>query len=292
MKKYLKILFTGLLVILIGGCQKQGPIELIDSIDDSNIIEISAVSTPVDSTFEPVAFDTSGLLNPHKFYGKLVFRAIRYERAFKSDSVILAEGIFYDKSAPIIQHGRVITYASYDLGNLSVNSNKLTKIPRKLSPLIRDPMGFRYHAVLPYQFSINNKWTASGANPIDSFSVPFTFPSEIKVLNLKPSIVRIGEPLNIKWKCANPIVHLVISAEDEFLPDRIIKPLLHLKIKNTKNGVTIPPKILGLIPWNRHQKFIFTFTSENRIETNISGYPDPVLVHSASIHNIVVGLRQ
>lgn len=291
MTKLSKILILSLISILIFGCQKQGPVELIDDIDDTKLMEVAAISPSFNEAFEPTTIDTTGLIKPHQYYAKMFFTAIRYERPLKTDSVIQAEAIFYKKSEPIIQQGRIIAYPSYDVGNLSVNSDMLKKILRKLGPFLRDTLGFRYHLIKPYQLSSNYEWIGTGKSPIDSFRIPFTFPSEIRVLNLRPSFISVSEPLNIKWKCQNPVINLMISAEDDIPPDRTLKPLLHLKIRNTKGGITIPQKILKALPWNKHQKFIFTFSSENRFVTNISGYPDSVLVHSASIHNIVVSLR-
>ncbi|MDI6767975.1 MAG: hypothetical protein QME52_14235, partial [Bacteroidota bacterium] len=68
--------------------------------------------------------------------------------------------------------------------------------------------------------------------------------------------------------------------------------ILHMKVRNTKGEITLPTKILELLPIRRFQRYLFTITSENRFTMRIEGYPSDVLVQAASIHNVLLGVNQ
>lgn len=296
MKKVTIKIFVTLLFVLLAGCQKPGPVELNDDQDDSNLIDIKSTGSVSDTLFAVSVGDTSGNFGPQysRHYAKLIYQNIRLDRLLRKDSLINFEAIFFDKDNPIKHNNRIISFPSFDVGVLKFNEDVLNKIPRRLIiPLRGDTsIGYRYQLRKNYELTTANKWTATGSGSINAFDISFPPPPTIRVLNLAPRFINLTEPLNIKWECTNRIINIYISGEDGNLPIRTLTPVMHLQIRNQKGEVTIPVKILELIPVKRFSRFAFSFASETSRTERIAGYPEDVLVHSSSIHSIFLNVRQ
>ncbi len=277
------------------GCQKPGPVELIDDEDDSNLIDIKSTGSVSDTLYAVSVGDTSGNFGAQnsRFYAKLIYQSIRFDRLLRKDSLINAEAIFFDKNKPIKHNNRVIAYPSFDVGVVKINEDALNKIPRRIMlPMRGDTLiGYRYQIRKSYELNTVNEWTATGSGSIGTFDIPFTSPPTIRVLNLTPQLINISEPLNIKWDCTNPIINIFISGEAGDLLARKLVPVMHLQIKNKKGEVTIPVKILELIPIKKFSRFVFSFVSESSQQVRIPGYSEEVLVHSSSVHSILLSVR-
>ncbi len=280
-----------ILSFLIGwGCQKQGPVELIDEGDDSKLIQVQPINNSPDSIFTHSGVDSTGIFGNEnaRYFAKMFFSAIRYDRPLKRDSIVQAEAIFLDKSKPVRFNGRLIAYRSFDVGVVRLGNLILNKFVHRV-PLIprRDSIiGYRYQVRSEYVYANNYRWQVTGQSGISPFEIQFNTPPEIRVLNLSPRAIRISEPLNIKWSCTNDFINIVISVESgDGLQHQLI-PILYLRVRNTKGEITIPVKILEMLPIKKFTKYIFTFSSVSKSTATIIGYPDDVLIHSSSIHNI------
>ena len=290
------------IVVLVFGCQKPGSVEIVDEQDDSKYIEVTALGNTNDSIFVSSGIDTTGLisLENSKYFAKMILTGIRYDRTNRFGNIIKtesisAEAIFLDKSKPIQQNGHIMTYPSFDVGNIKINSDSLNKYQRLIRlqmPMVDSVIGYVYRLRKPYNYEQSYLWSADGKDNIDSFQVPFTSANVIQVLNLPPDTIHTSGPLYIKWQCSNPTINIIISGEEDILyGQRKLRPVLNLRIKNNKGEITLPVKILQMIPLKQFQRFLFTFSSESKFITSRSGYPDPVLMYSASIHNILLNLR-
>ncbi|MDI6802633.1 MAG: hypothetical protein QME58_02150 [Bacteroidota bacterium] len=295
MKKMNNKIFVLVIIAFVFGCQKPGPVELIDDKDDSKLIDIMSTGSVSDTLYAVSIGDTSGNFGAQnsRYYAKLIYQSIRFDRLLRKDSLVNAEAIFFDKDSPIKHNNRVIAYPSFDVGVLKINDDALNKFPRRLMiPMQGDTLiGFGYQFRKNYELNTVNKWTATGIGSIGSFDISFSSPPTIRVLNLTPRFIDVSEPLNIKWDCTNPIINIFLSGEDGNLLVRRLVPVMHLQIKNTKGEVTIPPKILELIPIKKFSRFVFSFVSESSRTVRISGYPEDVLVHSSSVHSILLSVR-
>ncbi len=293
MKTFLKITIS--LLLLLNACQKQTPVELVDNTDDSNLINIQTLPPSVDSLYIISGEDSSGNIGMwnSKFFAKMVFQAIRIDRAIKSDSFVIAEAIFFDKNNPIRHNNRTIAYPSFDIGLLRFNNQILNKFQRRIMvPMHGDSaIGYRYHLRNSYEYNYINSWSSSGNDSFPPMEFTINTPAQIRITNLTAGSISVTEPLNIKWNCSNPEINLFISAESGSLLQRQLIPVLHLKIKNTKGEITIPVRILELLPVRKYSRFMFTFTSENKFTREISGYPEKILIYTASVHSIMMNLQ-
>lgn len=284
------------LLILLNACQKQTPVELVDKTDDSNLINIQPLPPSLDSLYLVSDEDSSGnigMLNT-KFFAKLVYQSIRIDRPFRADSFTTAEAIFFDNKNPIRHNNRIIAYPSFDIGTLRFNNQIMNKFQRRIMiPLRGDSLiGFRYHLRNAYEYNYTNRWSTNGQDSFPPFEFTVNAPPQIRITNLVPGTINISEPLYIKWNCSSPEINLFISTEAGNLLQRQLIPILHLRIKNTKGEITIPVRILELLPVKKYSRYMFTFTSEYKFTREISGYSEKILIYSASVHSIMLNLQQ
>ncbi|MDI6766854.1 MAG: hypothetical protein QME52_08540, partial [Bacteroidota bacterium] len=227
------ILLVYIIAFIFSSCEKIDPVEIIDEQDDSRFIELNAVSVSSDSLNALSGVDSSGLLEPDniKYNARLVFTGLRYDFPLKRDSLIQVEAIFLDTSKTIQHNGRPIAYNSFDVGTLSLDSDTLQKHQRRIRLPSGDTLiGYRYQLRKTYSYLSGNEhhWRGTGSEAIGSFDTLFNLPLEMRVTDITPKYIRRAEPIRIKWNCANPIVHIIISQEGE-LQQKTWVPILHMK---------------------------------------------------------------
>ena len=288
-------LIVTLFVLVCSGCKNPGPVQLIDNEDDTKLIEMKSVGTVTDSLSLQSGVDSTGLFGAENM-SRMIFTGIRYGLPVR-DSLVQAEAVFLDSAAPILHNGRLITYASYDVGTLSIDNDTFDIYPRriKLPMMVKDTIiGYQYKFKIAYDYHHGHTyhWKGSGRHGIGSFNIPFIPPPEIRITGIVPQYIRVTEPLRLKWDCANQIVDLVISREGGLM-QRTWAPVLHLRIRNVKREITIPTKILEILPIKQYQKFLFTFVSDAipPLTAAIGGYGN-ILIRSTSIHNVVLNVQQ
>lgn len=289
-------LIVTLFSLFWSGCKNPGPVELFDEQDDSKLIEMKSVGITSDSLYIQSGTDSTGLLGSEnsKYRSKMIYAGIRYGLSPVADSLVQAEAIFMDTTNPVFSNGKIIAYPSFDAGMLIVDGDTLNKYQRR----IRMPMsgsdtaiGYIYKLKKRYAFLSEHsyRWRGSGSANIDSLDIPCTTPPEIVITEISSMYIGNNEPLHIKWNCANPTINLIISREGG-LQRRTWAPVLHLKIRNTKGEITIPTKIMEILPTRNYKNFLFSFISETRFTTTVGSYGD-VLIQTASIHNIPMNVQ-
>lgn len=280
------------ILFILSGCQKSDPIELVDEQNDSRFIEVIATGSDADSTFAPSGVDTSGLLNS-RYFGKMYFSHVYYSLQSRNDSFMQAEAIFLDKTKPIEWNGHMLGYASFDVGTLMLEDDTVPRLQRRLrlGSFGDSAVGYLYRLRKQHSAGPGGQyhWNGSGNAGVDPFNTTIPSAPEMRVLEINPPFVPPDAPLSFRWRCTNEYVHLFINREGE-QPQRAWVPVLHLRIRNMNGEVQIPAKVLEMLPMKRYQRFLFTFTSEERSVTTIPGYPDDILLHSASIHNILLNV--
>ncbi len=132
-------------------------------------------------------------------------------------------------------------------------------------------------------------WRGSGNASIGAFNKTGVSAPEMRILEVSPNFVPTQAPMTLRWKCSNTYVNLFISRESNQL-QRAWVPVLHLRIRNIKGEIQIPAKVLEMLPLKRYQRFLFTLTSEAQSIETVPGYADAVLLHSASIHNMLLNV--
>ena len=290
---FTKTLIFLFLPIFWYGCQEIQPVSIIDENNDTQLIEMKAIGNAVDSLFVTSGVDSFGLSgNNGKYFARMVVTGILYDLPLRSDSISQAEAIFLDRLNPLLTNGRTSAYPSFDVGSILLNGDTLRKQQRQTRISGKDSsLGYRYQMRENYSYEAgkNYRWQITGNGYIDSAEVSIISPSQIRVLNIYPQAILPGVPLYVKWQCANKFVNIVVSREGGQQQKTWI-PTLHLKVRNSKGEVTIPEKILDLLPTNKYRRFLFTFSSESKFSINFNGYQDSVLVESASLHNILLNV--
>jgi len=292
-KIYLPII---LLIIFSSGCHEVAPIELIDNGDDSKLIEMKAIGNEVDSLSVSSTVDSSGLIGSEnsKYFARMIYTGIYFETPNRKDSIIQTEAIFLNKMNPILVNNKVMTYPSIDVGTIAVDADTLVKHQRRIRMMMKDSIiGCLYKFRKDYDFQSNrlHHWYGDGNGAIKPFDIQFTTPSDIKIEKVIPRGIQNGTPLYFKWRCNNPVIDLIISREGGVL-QRSWVPVIHLRIRNEKGEITIPTKILEILPTKKYKHFLFTFSSSSQSEQSIEGYPDTVLVQTASLYNILLNELQ
>lgn len=284
------------LITLWSGCHEIEPVEIVDEEDDAQLIEMKAVGVETDSVFVSSGVDSTGLIGSEnsRYFAKMVFSAIRFDMPSRRDSLVQAEAIFLDKSSPIQNNGQVAAYPSFDVGTIAVESDTLNKHQRRMQMMMKDTLiGYRYQLKKHYGYESDRtfNWYGSGNDSINSFNIQFNTPPELQVEKIAPEYIQPTVPLYIKWKCNNRIVNLIISREGG-LQQKTWVPVLHLQIRNEKGEITIPAKILEILPTKKYQRFLFTFSSSSKTSTTVNGYQDEILIQTASIHNLLLNVLQ
>jgi hypothetical protein len=292
MRYFGHIVFILWLVGLTGGCRQPSPVELTDQQDDSGLITVASVNTSSDSLLVRSGVDSGGLASG-SYFGRLVLSAIRSDYPLKKDSSLRSEAIFLDPSHPILRNNRVVAYPSVNIGKLVLNSDTLLSVDRHLSPSFGDTLvGPEYQSRHPYAdpTGMTFHWTNSGSGSFPGFDLQAPSVLPIRVTSLSPAYFSPGRPLKIRWNCANPVVNITIS-RDAGTAQRSIVPVVQFRVLNRKGEVTVPEKILEILPMNRYKWFLLTVSSDNVVPAAVQGYSHDVLIQSSSIHNILLNVR-
>lgn len=283
------LLLTALL-LAVAGCQEPGPIGIVDDADDSALISVSYVGAESETAPFQSDVDTMGMPGgpSDRYFGRLLFSDVRFGLPVRAESLLCAEALFMDRSRGIQDNGKVRAYGSIDAGTIDFSGDTLLRYQRR----------YRYsnsHAdtIIGPAYQLRNRlenrleanWTGSGSAEMARFTVRTQYAPGIWVHEASPPYLRPGEPLTLRWTCDNPTVGITISRQGDMLQKRWI-PVLQLQVRNTKQGITIPPKVLEILPLRRTERFMLTISSEIRTAVRLHGYGDSVLVRSASLHNL------
>lgn len=304
MKQSLSISFIAIFVLLflLGGCKKPGPIEL-ETRQEPDGIEVQSVTQPEDTMEET---DTTGLLGleRERFFGRIVVSGVRNNRTSGADSVSLAHVVFFDRSRPLMLNGRVLGYHSFDLGSVFIDGLPMYRVPLRL---LRNVPGLgTIDTLLGFQYALRNvngvggrgfmyspdhsyEWANVGPGTI-SFTIGARSARSLEILQPTPGqTISRRAGMTVRWQGGERILHLVISGRNT---DNTIVPLLRLKLRGTRGNIFIPPKILQMIRLEYGPRLLLTFVSQTQTTATAVGFSDPILVHTASVQNIAVTIQR
>ena len=297
-KSFLTASFLAAAALAAPGCREAAPVELIDG---GGPPPIEVVSPPPNQMpgAEMNDLDSSGIvtLPPQKIAGQVVIAGARYDGPLLSLEASASRAIFFDLSSPVQLGANRVTYRTLDVGSVDLNGIPLLEIEKRARLMAADtllgvqyilynrlPLGFRYTGGTLYT------WTGTGNGSIAAFTAQITAPPAIVVQNLTPStLVRLDEPLRIRWTGGGASVQLVIGVAGHLLADA--RPVLHLRLGPNQGGIIIPPRIMALLPRDA-DALVFSFSSGATNVARIGGYPDDVLVQAFTSHSIVVGVAR
>jgi hypothetical protein len=297
-----------LLMSFLIGCQKPGPIELIDETTPPQAIEIDTTSeqNPVLNP-NPSEIDSGGYFATlsGRAYGQIIIGGARFDAGTEHHTASIAQAIFFNQTQPLSRNGDTIGYHTIDVGEMRINGLTLFKPWRRflLSTIpLRDTLvgpqyvlynkdgmggrGFEYEA------NQNYTWTASGVGSVTPFS--FTLKST-PVINveapLSSEVITLTKNLSLKVSGDVENITVFIRRKPKHARDLDSKPILKFKVTKRGQGIIIPTAILQSLP-RAHDAFLFSFLVEKNTTTTISGYPTKVLVNASFVHHIVYNVKR
>ncbi|MBI5217047.1 MAG: hypothetical protein HY960_14930 [Ignavibacteriae bacterium] len=306
MKNLLSILTICL--ILFTGCEKPGPIELVDESTPPQAIEIDTTSSK-DEVLNPnnSEIDSGGYFATlsGRAYGQIIIGGARFDAGTEHHTASIAQAIFFNQTQPLIRNGDTIGYHTIDVGEMRINDLTLFKPWRRflLSSIpLRDtlvgPQYILYNRDgvggrgFEYESNKNYTWTASGVGNISPFS--FTLKST-PVINveapLSGEVVSLTKNLMVKISGDVEFVTVFIRRKPSHPRDLDSKPILKFKVAKRGQGIIIPTAMLQSLP-RAHDAFLFSFLVEKNTTTTISGYPTKVLVNASYVHHIVYNVKR
>ncbi len=294
--------------MLFAGCQKPGPIELIDETTPPQAIEIDTTSeqdSVLDANNPDV--DSGGYFATlsGRAYGQIIIGGARFDAGTEHHTASIAQAIFFNQTQPLKRNGDTIGYHTIDVGEMRINGLALFKPWRRflLSSIpLRDTLvgpqyvlynkdgtggrGFEYEANKQYT------WTASGVGNVSAFTFALKSTPIIKVESpLSSEDISLTKNLSVKIAGDVENVTVFIRRKPTNARDLDSKPILKFKVAKRGQGVIIPTAILQSLP-RAHDAFLFSFLVEKNTTTTVSGYPTKVLVNASYVHHIVYNVKR
>jgi len=284
------------LTLAAAGCQKQGPVDLIN--DDGPPIIVSPMPPPPEGAFGTEDIDTTRLFPPveSKVLGQLIVGGSVYDSPAQHHEASLARAIFFDRNTPIIINSVTVGYKTLDAGNVSIDDvplyprNKtlyLASIPidtllgLQYSLVSKDGVGgrgFQFLGGHAYQWKVSGFGTFStnvGSPPV--LHIDFPGPNDS---------VSLAHNLRVRWTGGGNSIRILISQVQAGVRTRA---LVRLRLNSNQGGTVIPPALLQIL--RNEQSALFTFSSEDTTTTTASGYPDRIRVTTSTTHNLLLSIR-
>jgi hypothetical protein len=288
-----------LLLIFAGGCQKQGPVSLIDD-QPSNPVVVAPNSTSPDGAFGTDDIDSARLFPPvaSNTLGQLIVAGSAFDSKTEHHDGSLTRAIFFDRTAPVIVDTQTVGYKTLNAGIVSIDDIPLIPREKRLQiPLLSldTLLGIQYALVnrdgiggRGFQYVGNHayRWSATGLGAISAFTVDVESPATLHVDSPLPdATVSISHNLRVHWTGGGTSVNILISEVQSGLRAR---PLIRLRVGTNQGGTVIPSALLQIL--RNRAVALFTFTSENSSIVSVSGYPDQIRVAASSTHNLLLSL--
>ena len=302
MKYSVKYSFAlAVILLLFAGCQKQGPVELVDNDLQSQALEVE--NTPI--TYDP---SDSGIQDSTEifptstkmYYGKLVIAGSEFYGPSEHHEASLAQARFYNKTQPIVVNGDTIAFRTIDAGNISIDNLLLHSVVRTVtqSGMVVDTIGIQYLLLnrdgiggAGFQFYGNHRfqWDITGAGSFPGVSETIVSPPKLHITSPTPEyIVSLSRNLRVRWDGGGTRVKIEIC---DVQAGHNSKPLVRMRLRNNHGGVVIPSNVLRLLPRGRN-KFLFTFSTENSFVTHIASFENDILVQAVYSHNLLLQIRE
>ncbi len=296
------------LMLILVGCERPGPIILQPDTSTDQINVISLVGKQSDSTvvFEHT-YDRTGLAPTveEDYPATILVNGVRSDLGEHRTQYSFSQMVVNDRLTTISvqgRFGRIDLPSPIDVGRATVNHAELERLEAivqiRSTVLLPIRTGVFYkllnegnQVTNPFIYSPSNEYVvnAEGRGPIRPFSLDITSPDDLRILEPRPlSLVLRNADLTLRWQGkVGEVMQIIIGTYDRFT-GKPVKPLMLLTARPHSNTLVIPAKVMRMIPESPSGRLMFTVVSANRSEEQIPGYADRVLVQSASINNIAV----
>jgi len=271
---------------------------------DPSTILVNSLEPAIESMQSKSVVDTTGILNSEesRYFGVMTVSGVKYDVGGDRQIVSYSRVSLSDRNQAVEVQGRRVGFLGLDAGKVQIDgldmvkSKKLLRIPDFLFPGRRDTAaGVEYilanrngRDAKDFNFRHNSRfeWKVGGNPPlIRPFNVPVQTPEEVTVTTPKSSsVISKSEDLRVRWNGKIKGLRLVISG----LRGSELQPYFQISVKENSDGITIPAKVLNLLPTDTVQTYIFSFINSNRSIIHLNEFPEEILVVASSVHNIVL----
>lgn len=293
MKTFTKYFILLITLLIINGCDKPAPTELIQEEEEPLTVEV--ITKGSDDEF--YSADSSGVVvdDLNRFVNIISVSGIKITTEESTINTSYAQAIFFDTNRPIRRNGRILTYHTRVFGDVQFND-----FPAQLIPLIiryKDgdstsvvSLGFKH-----VQENFNYEFNSSVMFNIDFFpiiggnSVEFNIPTPSEITgslrfegnrgnnSLRAILSWNGEESHSKFEI---IVGASVGRNEK------VFPLFRLKTRDD-GKLIVPRNLINRIP-REFNNVVFSLV--RKIESHHQGNNNDLYVLSQSIHSLVVDI--
>jgi hypothetical protein len=300
MKTFKKYFFLLISLLLINGCDKPAPTQLIQ---DEEFLEVELITNDIDDEIYSSGYDSTGIVyNPSRGFANIVsVSGIKTSYNNINISTSHAQAVFFNRDSPVLSpDGRLIGYETRLLGNLDFNGKRAKHLPFRIRFKNRNngnhtdtTLGLRH--VLHHKpgnpgddFNFQyNSFVSLDFNPFTGNPVNFNIPTAAEInglLRLEKNGNNLSGRLN--WNAKNAEKFEIIIG-GTLRGNGKVFPLYRLRTRDD-GALIIPRSLLNQIPLNRFQRLVFSIIRKK--ELRVSTENDDLFILSQSIHNIITDI--
>ncbi len=292
-------------ILFLSGCQERTPLEL--SADQlASDLEVISLQPLAESALAKPLVDTTGVLNSEesKYFGTMFVSGVKYDVGTSHQTVSYSKVSFSDKSQPVEPRGKRIGYKGVDVGKVQLDGMDMVKVQKLIHlpdvPVFGNPdtaVGPQYilanrngRDAKDFNFRYNSRfdWRVTGNGPVRPFTFSLRTPDELTITSPKAtSVISKNENLRVEWQGKAESFQLIISG----MIGSEVQPILQINVKKEGGDVTIPAKVLALLPTESTRTFVFSFISSSSAKLRTNEFPDDILAVAASVHNLVLTVQ-
>ncbi len=299
-KKLIKpLLFISLLLLV--SCENPIPVDLIDSSQQSDDIQIDVLSTNPDDETNSSSVDSTGYTNSNlDFQGEIFLSKNIITNQNLSVESNFAQTILFDKTNPIRNnYNRIVGFRSRNIYNVRYNNHRAREVPYTIrmnsgSNIIDSVLGSKYILFKRSNLINSDSIDLQFGSPLNvelihspqrRFSYDLTMPEKI-LGNIKINKISNTEYKTIlEWNSLNKDkIQIIIGAYTKTLIPILI-PLYRLKTKDDGN-LLLPNNLIESIPKDKFSRLAFIFIRQNSGSINFNGEQIFYLTQSSNTHII------
>ncbi|MHB8337377.1 MAG: hypothetical protein ACYDEE_08160 [Ignavibacteriaceae bacterium] len=302
-KLYIVVFFFGLLLFIFG-CDNPVPTELVqDNSAQESPVQVQVLTKDTSNEYYSNGFDTTGVATTYSGTSDVVtISGVKVTVNNITTSSSLAQAVFFDKSHAVhSSNGGVMGYLTIAPGIVKFNNQRAAKI---LYHLRFNDHGIHRDTVLGYQYILsqnsaipfNFDYGSAISFQLDQMNGGMQYSFNI------PTPEEITGRVNLTGKKVNGNLNALLEWNASTLSNtKVVEIILGVMVKGTNtsyplyklsandNGkLSVPPKLLNEIPFNKYDRFVFTFIRQFIIHHNEQG--NDLTVYSQSIHSIILNI--
>ncbi len=290
------------LVVLLAGCEKSDPVQLVDPAIDGSALQIEPTPTQ-NEAFSLQGEDSTGFFVPSHaaIAGRLIIAGSEYDTPYTHHEASLARAELFDRTRPEIDGDDTVGYYSFELGYVALDDLPLTRQVATYTNSLRitDTLGAIYGLLnhdgvggrgFSYSGLHTYTWRLTGSEDVAPFGLSILAPERIHVNTPVPTdMIYASQNLRMAWRGGGSTVRILISSPG---PSGVLpRNLLLMRVKTNSGSVVVPSKILRLLPQNQ-SRFLFTVIAENDTTLHIDRYADDIVARVITSHTLLLHLKQ